>query len=112
MVKRKKLSSIDELYPPITTFMRAIDITEPRKLTIESTEVKEIENRKDGTKSKEGIIHFAGTKDVLVLNRTNYNFLLENYGTSENWTGKKVTVTTEMTSFAGRPVRGIRLALP
>jgi hypothetical protein len=64
----------------------------------------------DGKEKDKIVLTFEGVKKPCVVNKTNALSLAGAYGKSpDGWIGKPVTIRAEMTSFGGKPVRGIRL---
>ena len=58
-------------------------------------------------------IRFADFEQVLLLNRTNAEYLAEKLGDdTDNWLGQKIVLYTAQTMFGGRKTRGIRVRVP
>lgn len=59
------------------------------------------------------VLHFQGAQKGMVLNRTNAAVLEWLYGDeTNNWIGKQIELFTEMTTYMGKPVLGLRLRGP
>lgn len=80
-------------------------------VTIESVEVKEF-TEGDG-KSKKLILHFVGKDKSLVANKTNSNIIAEVLGSddTDDWGGRRITLTTRKVEFQGKLVPAIRVSL-
>jgi hypothetical protein len=76
-------------------------------VTISKVEVKEFD---DGKKI---ILHFEGKDKSLVCNKTNCSIIAENLGSddTDNWTGRRVTLTVKKVEFQGKLVPAIRVVL-
>ena len=80
------------------------------KLTISHVAKTEMPARDNKPAKDRIVLSFEGQKKTLVLNTTNYNLLRASVSRHPGeWVGAVLGVYTEMTSFGGKPTRGIRL---
>jgi hypothetical protein len=89
-------------------FLKAEDLQGRNvRVTINKVEVKEFD---DGKKL---IVHFAGKDKALVCNKTNSAIIQEVLGSddTDDWIGKKVTLTVKKVEFSGKLVPAIRVVL-
>lgn len=88
------------------------DIAKPTYTEI--TEVgREIYDRPDGRSEAKATLKFKDFTKPLVCNKTNATQLAMAYGKDlTKWVGKRVLVKAEMTSYQGKPIRGVRLYPP
>lgn len=64
----------------------------------------------DGDMKDRIIIELDDEKTRISLNKTNGNILADAYGDeTDDWIGKKIKVTTAMTTFMGKPCPGLVL---
>lgn len=89
-----------------SAFMKADDLLAgPQTLTIADVNLRYEFN--DG--STKPVIEFAGGKQ-LVCNKTNWNLVIEMYGTNTDaWLGKPLTLTRQMVDFQGKRTPAIRI---
>lgn len=90
------------------SFLKADDLKgQSPTVTIESVEVKDFD---DGKKL---ILHFVGKDRALIMNKTNANICAEVLGSSdtEDWEGKRITLTVRKVEFQGKIVPAIRVSL-
>lgn len=91
-----------------TANFRAEDISRPLSLQIAS--VREVAF---GTQEKKYVVDFVNEARSLVLNQTNLQSLCGFFGDdTDKWIGGRVELFTQMTSFNGTPVPGIRVRRP
>jgi hypothetical protein len=92
-----------------TKFLSADDVRKPTRTVITAVD-KEIFDRPDGRSEAKATLVFKdfGGKP-LVCNKTNAANLAERFGKNfADWVGKTVLIKPEMTSFGGKPVKGLR----
>jgi len=106
LMKGDRQVKVGEVYVSEGKSLRAEDLQgRARKLTIE----------KYGTVTFDGaekvVLNFVGAKKGLILNVTNANRLVGNFGTDEidEWIGKEVTLYPTTTEFNGKQVPCIRV---
>jgi len=89
-------------------FLKAEDLkgASPR-VKISRVEIKDFD---DGKKL---IIHFEGKDKALVCNKTNASIIEEVLGSADtdDWEGKRITLTTKKVEFQGKLVPAIRVVL-
>ncbi len=93
-----------------SSFLKGSDVEDgPIVLTMASASLEEVGKEKEELP----VVRFQDDPRGLVLNVTNNNFLIENFGKkSEGWFGKQVELYAIDTEFAGRPTKGLRVRLP
>jgi len=85
------------------------DIKKPFHTVIESWERQTFSAPGGGEKDKM-VLTLKDVKKPVVLNKTNALNLAGAFGKlPDQWIGKPVLVKVEMTSYAGKPVKGIRI---
>jgi hypothetical protein len=90
-------------------FLKAEDLAgKTVTVTIADIELKEFE---DGKKL---IVHFLGKDKALVCNKTNAAIITEITGSddTDDWTGKRIQLTTRKVEMSGKLVPAIRVVLP
>ena len=90
-------------------FLKAEDLAgKTVGVTIDEIELKEFE---DGKKL---IVHFLGKDKALVCNKTNAAIITEITGSddTDDWTGKRIQLTTRKVEMSGKLVPAIRVVLP
>jgi hypothetical protein len=60
-------------------------------------------------KEDKPVLYFEGDVKPIVLNGTNWDRLEYTFGDSDNWPGNKVTLYSELVSFQGKSMPGVRL---
>lgn len=59
------------------------------------------------------ILYFQGKEKGMVCNKTNFNRIAFMYGDeTDNWDGKRITITSEFVEFQGKTVKGLRIKPP
>ena len=92
-----------------TRFLSADDVKKPTRTTIAAVD-REIFDRPDGRSEAKATLTFKDFAKPMVTNKTNASSLASSFGKNfADWVGKPVLVRPEMTSFGGKPVRGLRL---
>jgi hypothetical protein len=92
-----------------TRFLSADDVKKPTRTTIAAVD-REIFDRPDGRSDAKATLTFKDFAKPVVCNKTNAANLANSFGKNfADWVGKPVLVRPEMTSFGGKPVRGLRL---
>jgi hypothetical protein len=92
-----------------TRYLSADDVRKPTRTVIVAVD-REIFDRPDGRSEAKATLVFKdfGGKP-LVVNKTNATSLANSFGKNfTDWIGKPVLVKPEMTSFGGKPVKGLR----
>jgi hypothetical protein len=114
MAKQIKKPEVDEddsdfLDMYSSNWLSPDDIKKPFTTTIESWERQTFKGPNGGDKDKI-VLGLKNVKKLAVLNKTNALNLASEYGKSPNrWIGMQVLVKTEMTSYAGKPTKGVRM---
>jgi hypothetical protein len=99
--------NVNKLFP--SKYLKAGDIDDDRKVTIERLRVEKMEN--DGTEKP--VLYFAGSDKGLVMNKTNALVLASAFGDDiDGWAGKKCVLYTVQVDFQGKLVDGIRVRVP
>src|SRR5215469_16923867 len=78
----------------------------PIVATISNCEMEAVGHGAD--QKRKPILHLEGQKPM-VLNRTNFETLCDAFGDSDEWAGSKVKVYVVRTSYAGKPMDGLRV---
>jgi hypothetical protein len=100
-------SDFDNMYG--TRFLSGSDVKKPTRTTITAVD-KEIFDRPDGRSEAKATLTFKDFTKAVVCNKTNAANLADSFGKDfTKWVGRTVLVKSEMTSFGGRPVRGLRI---
>jgi hypothetical protein len=88
-------------------FMKAADLDNGGEvLTIDSCVLEEV----GADKEEKPVLYFQGRQKGLVLNRTNFDRLVHRFGDdTKGWKGNNVRVYSELVSFQGKQIEGIRL---
>ena len=117
MAKQAKLSNsgnngddggFDDMYG--SNWLSPDDIKKPFRTTIEDWERQTFKGPNGGKEKDKMVLTLKDVKKPAVLNKTNALNLAGKYGKSpNNWVGKPVLVKAEMTSFGGKPVKGVRM---
>ena len=78
---------------------------------IKSVSKEQLQSRNPGEPARIRIVlDLVGTEKRLVLNATNFNMLRDALGRDPvNWIGAEIGISAETTTFAGRPVKGLRV---
>jgi hypothetical protein len=78
---------------------------------IKSLSKEQLQGRNPGEPARNRIVvNLVGTENRLVLNATNFNMLRDVLGRDpKNWIGAEIVISAETTTFAGRPVKGLRV---
>jgi hypothetical protein len=114
MAKNAKVSKMeesddgfDDLYG--SAWLSPDDIKKPFRTVIESWERQTFSTPGGGEKDKY-VLTLKDARKPCVLNKTNALNLAGTFGKLPNqWVGKPVLVKVEMTSYAGKPVKGVRM---
>ena len=79
-------------------------------VTIEGVDMQEI--GQGAQKSTKPVISFVGKEKGLVCNKTNWSTIIKLHGDeTDNWTGKKITLSPREVEYQGEMVLSIRVAL-
>ena len=86
-------------------YLKAEDVKQEVEVTVKAVSLETIDN------DDKIVLETNELKKALVLNKTNKDRLKEQFGTSEtdNWTGKKFTLTTETVPYKGDMVPALRV---
>jgi hypothetical protein len=85
------------------------DIKRPLTAKIKAQERQTFKGTGGAEKDKL-VLTLEGVKKPVVCNKTNALNLATAFGkVPAHWVGKHVTIKAEMTSYAGKPVKGVRL---
>jgi hypothetical protein len=81
------------------------------RVKIKLVSKEQLQSRNPGEKPRDRIVlDLVGTEKRLVLNATNFNVLRDALGGDpKNWNGVEIGISAETTTFAGRPVKGLRV---
>ena len=91
-------------------FLKAEDLKNaPRKVTIARVEFEEVGQDKD----KKLVIYFEGKEKGFVLNKTNYERIVDIIGSkdSDAWIDREIQLRPERVDNQGKPVDSIRVDL-
>ncbi|MGO9049927.1 MAG: hypothetical protein ACLP19_17105 [Xanthobacteraceae bacterium] len=101
-------ADVDECYG--SKFLSAGDLGD-RKIRTKIMKVrKESLKQQDGTTKKKIALFFTTLDKPLILNATNKNVLVDSLnGEPAAWIGAEIGLYAELTTFAGKPVKGLRL---
>ena len=92
-----------------TKYLSSDDVGKPTETVITAIE-KEVFDRADGRSEAKALLHCKAFSKACVCNKTNGRMLAAGFGKNPaDWLGKPVLVRAEMTSFGGKPVKGIRV---
>ena len=101
-------ADVDECYG--SKYFSATDLGNKRIRTRIAKVRKEKLRQQDGTDKPKLVIYFTTLDKPMVVNATNKNTLVEALGRDPaKWIGVEVGLLAELTQFAGKPVRGLRL---
>lgn len=110
--KRKDINmNFSQLFP--SKYFSKDDLPQPKRFTIDSVEMEEIENE-DGV-SKKPVLRFTEEEaKPLVLNRTNGDTLSELFGEeTDSWQGKQIELYVDHgVKFGTKKIGGIRVRSP
>jgi hypothetical protein len=102
-------NGFDDMYG--SKWLSPDDIKKPYRTVIEGWERQTFTGPNSGGKEVDKVV--LKLKDIrkpAVLNKTNAISLATTYGKlCDRWVGKPVIVKCEMTSYAGKPVKGLRM---
>jgi hypothetical protein len=99
--------AFEELYG--SHWLSPDDIKKPFRTVIESWERQTFSAPGGGEKDKM-VLTLKDVRKRCVVNKTNALSLASAFGKLPNqWVGKPVLVKVEMTSYAGKPVKGVRM---
>jgi hypothetical protein len=100
----------DDVFP--SRWLRAADLKgKPVTVKIEHALLETLKGEKEETKT---ILHFAGTKKCLPLNRTNWDAVADVTGEddSDAWPGHQIELYPTTTEMKGETVACIRIRAP
>ena len=82
-------------------------VDEFMNMTIRGLEIKEFDT------GEKPVLYFEGEERGLVLNRTNANAIMKEYGPdSDKWIGKRLVLFTMPVEFNGTTTNAIRVKIP
>jgi len=86
----------------------------PLVLEIEEERLEPITDPKTGQTAEKSVIAFVGTEQILVLNVTNWDLIVEITGSSDSrdWPGHQIELYADRTSMAGKRVDCVRVRSP
>lgn len=92
-------------------FLRADDLPQGRRVKVEIADVRmEVMEQ---SKDQKPVCYFAAKDKAMVLNVTNANVIAAAFGDeTDAWTGREIELYRDKTTFAGRVVDCIRVAVP
>jgi hypothetical protein len=96
-----------------SNFFKAIEYL-PQEGAEMSVIVSSLEREEVG-KNKEAkpILHFSnGDPKPLILNRTNWNTLRNEFGPPANWKGHKIILYSKIVEYGGETILGTRIRIP
>jgi hypothetical protein len=95
-----------------TRFLKAEELDEDVQVTISKVILEELE-QKDGKKQEKPVCYFEEGPKGLILNKTNWALIAKQHGDeSDDWTGKKIILTTVDVDAFGDVVSAIRVKPP
>jgi len=93
-------------------YLKAEELDEDVQVTISRVVLEELE-QKDGKKQEKPVCYFEEGPKGLILNKTNWALIAKQHGDeSDDWTGKKITLTTVDVDAFGDVVSAIRVKPP
>jgi hypothetical protein len=93
-------------------YLKAEELDEDVQVTISKVVLEELE-QKDGKKQEKPVCYFEEGPKGLILNKTNWALIAKQHGDeSDDWTGKKITLTTVDVDAFGDVVSAIRVKPP
>jgi hypothetical protein len=104
--------TLSEAFP--SKYLKATDLEDgPAVATIKLAELEKIKGY-DGKEQAKVIVYFAKKFKPLVLNRTNYESIMDiaDSGETEDWPGTKIELYTIPVTFNGKTADGIRIRKP
>jgi hypothetical protein len=110
-VKLSKSESDDDAFNDMygSNWLSPDDIKKPFTTTIEAWE-RQTFSGPGGKEKDKVVLTLKEVKKPCVCNKTNVLNLSTEYAKNfDRWIGKPVLVKTEMTSFQGKPTKGVRL---
>lgn len=93
-------------------YLKAEELDEDVQVTISKVVLEELE-QKDGKKQEKPVCYFEEGPKGLILNKTNWALIAKQHGDeSDDWTGKKIILTTVDVDAFGDVVSAIRVKPP
>lgn len=86
----------------------------PIKANVTIEDVQLVTFQRDGGGSDDKpVISFKETNKSLILNKTNFNALMQLYPADDTrqWVGKRITLTAKEVDYRGQPTWGTRISL-
>ena len=106
--------NLSEVLPSGSQYLKAADLPERSELdlTIDKIQVEEIDDR-NGTKEEKPVLRFLGKEKGIVLNKTNGEVLISNYGDdTDGYPGQPIVLYRTETQFQGKLVPCLRIRVP
>lgn len=98
---------MSELYP--SKFLKGDDIEQETLVVIARLVFEKLKDD-DGREEEKPVLMFKGVEKGLVLNKTNALRIAEQHGDeTDNWPGKRITLTTESVTAFGKTQWAIRV---
>jgi hypothetical protein len=92
-------------------YLKAADLDEDVDLTIRSVILEDIQT--EGGLEQKPIVYFEEGEKGLLLNKTNWNALVQQYGDeSDGWVGKNIVLTVMEVQFKDKMVPALRIKVP
>jgi hypothetical protein len=105
---------LSEALPSGSQYLKAVDLPERSALdlTIDKVKVEEIDDG-NGTKQEKPVLYFGGKEKGIVLNKTNGETLISNYGDdTDAYPGEPIVLFRSETQFQGKLVPCLRIRVP
>ncbi len=102
---------IGEAFP--SKYLKASDIPSAQfvPLMIDRVETEDVGS--EGSPEHKPVMYFVGKEKGIVLNKTNAEMVAAAYGDeTDDWHGKRVSIYSTTTSYQGKNVPCLRLAIP
>jgi hypothetical protein len=99
-----------EVFP--SRYLKAEELEEDVEVTIKKVVLEELEDKK-GEKAQKPVCYFEEGPKGLILNKTNWFMIAKQHGDeSDDWVGKRITLTTVDVDAFGDVVSAIRVKAP
>jgi hypothetical protein len=99
----------NDIYP--SKFLKAEDLDGDKTMTIKSCAMEEFKDKEKGTVSEKLIVYFDEVDKGLLVNKTNFKTIADitKEDDTNNWIGKKITLTVIDVDAFGDVVAAIRV---
>jgi len=99
----------NDLFP--SKYLKSEDLEGDVTLTIDSCSLEEFKNKDTGKSENKLVVYFKDQEKGLLVNKTNFKSIAEITGQddTDNWTGKKITLTVIDVDAFGDVVAAIRV---